>query len=127
MLMFHSCAVVIATVIQNGDKIDCDASTVSLTILRMGIHCLRDDFVELSMGVEVIGLTMSMFFSHFFLSPQHLALLTCHCVCLCVQCFRPHNENLFTSLAKQKPASDLPATINAVVNTCEVKYYKSSI
>ena len=41
MLMFHSCAVVIATVIQNGDKIDCDASTVSLTILRMGIHCLR--------------------------------------------------------------------------------------
>ena len=57
MLMFHSCAVVIATVIQNGDKIDCDASTVSLTILRMGIHCLRDDFVELSMGVEVIDLT----------------------------------------------------------------------
>ena len=125
MLMFHSCAVVIATVIQNGDKIDCDASTVSLTILRMGIHCLRDVFV--------IDGCRSNWFNHeyvfltFFLSPQHLALLTCHCVCLCVQCFRPHNENLFTSLAKQKPASDLPATISAVVNTCEAKYYKSSI
>ena len=70
MLMFHSCAVVIATVIQNGDKVDCDASTVSLTILRMGIHFLRDDFVELSMGVEVIGLTMNMFFSHFFFHPN---------------------------------------------------------
>ena len=125
--MFHSCAVVIATFIQNRDKVDCDASTVSLIILRIDIHFLRDDFVELSIGVEVIGLTTSVFFSHFFLSPQHLALLTCHCVCLCVQCFRPHNENLFTSLAKQKPASDLPATISAVVNTCEVKYYKSSI
>ena len=66
-------------------------------------------------------------FLTFFLSPQHLALLTCHCVCLCVQCFRPHNENLFTSLAKQKPASDLPATISAVVNKCEVKYYESSV
>ena len=50
--MFHSCAVVIATFIQNGDKVDCDASTITLTILRMGIHFLRDDFVELSMGVE---------------------------------------------------------------------------
>ena len=55
MLIFHSCAVVIATFIQNGDKVDCDASTVSLTILRMDIHFLIDDFVELSMGVEVIG------------------------------------------------------------------------
>ena len=70
MLMFHSCAVVIATFIQNGDKVDCDASTVSLIILRMGIHCLRDDFVELSMGVEVIGLTMSMFFFLFSFHPN---------------------------------------------------------
>ena len=70
VLMFHSCAVVIATFIQNRDKVDCDTSTVSLTILRMGIHCLRDDFVELSMGVEVIGLTMSVFFSHFFFHPN---------------------------------------------------------
>ena len=68
--MFHSCAVVIATFIQNRDKVDCDASAVSLIILRMDIHFLRDDFVELSMGVEVIGLIMSMFFSHFSFHPN---------------------------------------------------------
>ena len=70
MLMFHSCAVVIATFIQNRDKVDCDASTVSLIILRIDIHFLRDDFVELSIGVEVIGLTTSVFFSHFFFRPN---------------------------------------------------------
>ena len=32
----------------------------------MGIHCLRDDFVELSIGVQVGGLTMSMYFSQIF-------------------------------------------------------------
>ena len=83
MLMFHSCAVVIATVIQNGDKVDCDASTVSLTILRMGIHFLRDDFVELSMGVEVIGLTMSMFFSHFSFTPTLSTPYLSLCVFVC--------------------------------------------
>ena len=83
MLMFHSCAVVIATFIQNGDKVDCDTSTVSLIILRMDIHCLRDDFVELSMGVEVIGLTMSMFFLHFSFHPntwRSLPVTVCVCV-----------------------------------------------
>ena len=83
VLMFHSCAVVTATFIQNREKVDCDASTVSLTILRMGIHCLRDDFVELSMGVEVIGLTMSMFFSHFSFHPntwRSLPVTVCVCV-----------------------------------------------
>ena len=70
MLMFHSCAVVIATVIQNRDKVDCDcdASNVSLAILFMGIHCLREyDSVELSISVEEIGpheTTMRVFSSH---------------------------------------------------------------
>ena len=32
----------------------------------MGIHCLRDDYVELSIGVQVSGLTMSVYFSHIF-------------------------------------------------------------
>ena len=56
MLMFHSCVVVITTVIQNRDKVDCDASNVSLAIFFMGIHCLREyDLVELSISVEEIG------------------------------------------------------------------------
>ena len=67
LLMFHSCAVVIATVIQNRDEVGCNSSYVLSTILFMGIHCLRDDFVELSIGVQVGGLTMSMYFSQIFL------------------------------------------------------------
>ena len=67
VLMFHSCAVVIATVIQNRDEVGCNSSYVLSTILFTGIHCLRDDFVELSIGVQVGGLTMSVYFSHIFL------------------------------------------------------------
>ena len=66
VLMFHSCAVVIATVIQNRDEVGCNSSYVLSTILFTGIHCLRDDFVELSIGVQVGGLTMSVYFSHIF-------------------------------------------------------------
>ena len=62
--MFHSCVVLIATFIQNRDKVDCDSYCNFSTILFIGIHCLRDDFVELSINVEVIGITMSMYFSH---------------------------------------------------------------
>ena len=126
VLMFHSCAVVIATYSERRQN---------------WLWCLHRLLNNIAYGhslskrwlCRIINGCRSNWFNHeyvfltFFLSPQHLALLTCHCVCLCVQCFRPHNENLFTSLAKQKPASDLPATISAVVNTCEVKYYKSSI
>ena len=67
VVMFHSCAVVIATVIQNRDKVDCDAFFVLFILLFMGIHFLRDDLVELSMALEITGvsgLTMSMYLSH---------------------------------------------------------------
>ena len=64
VVMFHCCAVLIATVIQNRDKVDCDASIIPSILLFMGIHSLRDDFVELSMGLEITGVTMSMYLSH---------------------------------------------------------------
>ena len=64
VVMFHSCAVLIATVVQNRDEVDCDTSRVLVILLFMGIHSLRDDFVEFSMGLLVYGLTMSVYFSH---------------------------------------------------------------
>ena len=64
VVMFHSCAVLIATVVQNRDEVDCNTSRVLVILLFMGIHSLRDDFVEFSMGVLVCGLTMSVYFSH---------------------------------------------------------------
>ena len=53
------------------------------SILRMDIRFLIDDFVELSMGVEVIGFTMSMFFLHFSFHPntwRSLPVTVCVCV-----------------------------------------------
>ncbi|RMX41754.1 hypothetical protein pdam_00005594 [Pocillopora damicornis] len=94
VLMFHSCVVVIATVIQNRDKVDCDASNVSLAILFMGIHCLREyDLVELSISVEEIGHHETT---------MRLVLFTCVCVSLCVQCSWLYNEDLFTLSAKRE-------------------------
>ena len=37
---------------------------VFFTIVFMGIHCLRDDFVDFSNAVNVFGLTKIMFLSH---------------------------------------------------------------
>ena len=67
VLIFHSCVVVIATVIRNEEEVHCGVYYVFLSILFLDIHCLRDDYVELSMGVDVTGLTLSVFFSYFFL------------------------------------------------------------
>ena len=55
--MFHSCAVAIATVIQNREEVDSDASHVFLIFMFMGIHCLWEDFLELSINVNAISLT----------------------------------------------------------------------
>ena len=67
VLIFHSCVVVIATVIRNEEEVHCGVYYVFLSILFLDIHCLRDDYVELSMSVDVTDLTMSVFFSYFFL------------------------------------------------------------
>ena len=73
VVMFHSCVVLIATVIQNRDEVfcntnnnkdDCDALSVLFILLFMGIHSLRDDFVEYSIKLEITGLTMGMYLSH---------------------------------------------------------------
>ena len=64
VVMFHSCAVLIATVIQKRDEVDCDALSVPIILLFMGIHSLRDDLVEVSMALEITGVTMGMYLSH---------------------------------------------------------------
>ena len=111
VLMFHSCAVLIVTVIQNKNDVDCDAFFVLLILLFMSIHSLRDDFVEFSIGVKVTGLTMSVFFSHILFVLENLFMIlmsyfTYHLnawyslpvtVSVCV--FWLHNENLLITLA----------------------------
>ena len=60
--IFHGCAVVIATLVQNRVKVGCQNGFRIL--LFMGINCFRDDFVEFSIDFEVTGLTISVYFSH---------------------------------------------------------------
>ena len=116
MLMFHFCAVVTETFIQNRDKVDRIAPYLLLIMFFTGVHFLRDDFVEFSIGVKVTGLTMSVFFSHILFVLENFFMIlmfyfTYHCnawyslpvtVCVCVQCSWLHNKNLLTSLATQQ-------------------------
>ena len=62
VLMVHCCVMVIATVIQNRNEgYDINSRYI---LLFMGIHSLRDDVVELLMGMPVDGLTMTVYLSH---------------------------------------------------------------
>ena len=64
VLMVHCCVMVIATVIQNRDKVNCDASHVLFTLLFMGIHSLRDDFTNITIGADVNRVIRNVYFSH---------------------------------------------------------------
>ena len=72
--MFHSCVVIIANLIRNRDKIVCGAVYVSFTILFMGIHCLRDDYVEILIKHR-IGLGTNMYFSHILFVLENLFMI----------------------------------------------------
>ena len=113
MFMFHSCAIVIATVIQNRDMVCNDPIDFFVILLLMGIHSLRDDFTNTRIGGDENRVIRSVHFSHilfvlenffmilmsYFTYNPGLVLFTCHCVCLCVQCSWLHNENLLITLA----------------------------
>ena len=62
VLMVHCCVMVIATVIQNRDK-DC-YDAFFFTLLFMGIHSLRDDFTNITIGADVNDALRNVYFSH---------------------------------------------------------------
>ena len=64
VLNVHCCVMVIATVIQHTDKVCCNASKVFVTLLRMSIHSLRDDFTHITIRVDVNGVNRNVYFSH---------------------------------------------------------------
>ena len=130
VLMFHSCAVVVATVIQNRDEVHCNVRRI---MFIMSIHCLRDDFLETSMAVKVIGLTTSVFLSHiFFVLENFLMILmfyfTYHpnswyslpvTVCVCV--FSVLGSTMRICLLRKlrkKTANGSPDASRGDVNTC---------
>ena len=143
VVMFHSCVVLIATVIQNRDEVDCNARIVLTILLFMGIHSLRDDFVEVSMDLKITGLTMSMYLSHILFVLENFFMIlmfyfTYHpnawyslpvTVCVCVFSVLGSTMRIFLfRWLSRRPAGRLSSRDdNSNVNTCALKYYVSSV
>ena len=141
VVMFHSCAVVIAAVIRkrNQDEIQTYGFKI---LLFMGINCFRDDFVEFSIGVKVTGLTMSVYFSHILFVLENFFMIlmfyfTYHtkawyslpvAVYVCV--FSVLGSTMRICLLRWLSKGPGPAQQprrQRDVNTCVVKYYISSV
>ena len=142
VLMFHSCVVLMAKFIQNRDKLECYACCVFSTIFFMGIHCLRDDFVEFSSKVAIIGPTLIVFLSHILFVSENLFMilmffLSHHSnawyslpVTVCVSVFSVLGSTMRICLLRwlsKKPAGGSPAASSGDVNACVAKYYVSSV
>ena len=138
MLMFHFCAVVTETFIQNRDKVGRNAPYVLLIMFFVGIHFLRDDFVEFSIGVNVTGLTMSVFLSHILFVLENFFMilmfyLTYHpntwyslpvTVCVCV--FSVLGSTIRICLLhwlRNKPTGGLSAANSSCQSTSEVEHF----
>ena len=64
LLMVHCCVIEIATVIQNRDEDCCDATNVFFILLFIGIHSLRDDFTNITIGADINRVIRNVYFSH---------------------------------------------------------------
>ena len=102
----------------------------------MGICCLRDDFVESSIKIEVIGVTMSVFLLHILFVFENLFMIlmfyfTYHLdtwyslpVTACVCVFSVLGSSLRICLLRwlsRKPNGCSPAANNFDESTCEVE------
>ena len=141
VLMVHCCVMVIATVIQNRNEGFCNTNVLFI-LLFMGIHSLRDDFVELSMGVLVDGLTMSVYFSHILFVLENFFMILMFyfthpnawyslpvTVCVCV--FSVLGSTIRICLLRwlsRRPAEQ-PSSCDdsSNMNTCVEKCYVSSV
>ena len=85
-----------------------------LNIFFMGIHCLRDDFVEFSSKVAIIGPTLIVFLSHILFVSENLFMILIMRICL-------------LRWLSKKPAGGSPAASSGDVNACVAKYYVSSV
>ena len=143
VLNVHCCVMVIATVIQHTDKVCCNASKVFVTLLRMGIHSLRDDFTHITIRVDVNGVNRNVYFSHILFVLENFFMIlmfyfTYHpnawyslpvTVCVCVFSVLGSTMRicLFRWLSK-RPAEQLSScddssNVNASVEKC----YESSV
>ena len=140
VLMVHCCVVVIATVIQNRNEGFCNTNVLFI-LLFMGIHSLRDDFVELSLDVHKSGLTM--YFSHIlFVLENFFMILMSHLtyhsnawyslpvtVCVCVFSVLGSTMRicLLRGLSKRHAGRLSGRDDSSNMNTCVEKYNDSSV
>ena len=64
VLIVHCCVMVIAAVIPKRDEYSCDATSVSFTLLFMGIHSLRDDFTNFMIRADENRAIRNVYLSH---------------------------------------------------------------
>ena len=141
VLMVHCCVMVIATVIQNRDK-DC-YDAFFFTVLFMGIHSLRDDFTNITIGADVNGAIRNVYLSHILFVLENFFMIlmfyfTYHSnawyslpvtVCVCV--FSVLGSTMRICLLRwlsKRPAgwlSDRDDSSN--INTCVERYHVSSV
>ena len=143
VLMVHCCVMVIATVIQNRDEVNCDASDFFFTLLFMGIHSLRDDFTHITIREEVNGVNTNVYFSHILFVLENFFMIlmfyfTYHSndwyslsvlVCVCV--FSVLGSTMRICLLRwlsKRPAEQLSGRDDSSnMNTCVEKYCVSSV
>ena len=143
VLMVHCCVMVIATVIQNRDKVNCDASHVLYTLLYMGIYSLRDDFIYTTIRSDKNHAIRNVYLSHIlFVLENFFMILTFYftyhpnawyslpvTVCVCV--FSVLGSTMRICLLRwlsRRPAEQ-PSSCDdsSNVNSCVVKCYESSV
>ena len=142
VVMFHCCAVLIATVIQKRDEVECDAQSVLYILFFMGIHSLRDDFVELTMNLKITGVTMSRYLSHilfvlenffmilmfYFTHPNAwYSLPVTVCVCVFSVLGSTMRVCLLRWLSKRSAEQPSGRDDSSNMSTCVEKYYVSSV
>ena len=143
VLIVHCCVMVIATVIQNRDKVCCNASRFFFNLLFMGIHSLRDDFTFITIRLGVNGAIRNVYFSHILFVLENFFMIlmfffTYHsnawyslpvtvCVCVFSVLGSTMRVCLLRWLSKRSAEQPSGRDDSSNMSTCVEKYYVSSV
>ena len=144
VLMVHCCVMLIEAVIQHIDKVNCHASAVFFILMFMGIHSLRDDFINITIGADVNrAISRKVYLSHILFVLENFFMIlmfyfTYHSnawyslpVTVCVCAFNVLGPTMRICLLRwlsKRPAEQLSGCDDSSnVNTCVEKCYVSSV
>ena len=143
VLMVHCCVIQMAIVIQIRN-VDCDdAIDLSAFLLHMGIHSLRDDFTNITIGADENRATRNVYFSHILFVLENFFMIlmfyfTYHSnawyslpvtVCVCVFSVLGSTMRICLLRWLSKRPAEQPSSFDdsSNVNDSVVKCYESSV